>query len=104
MNVGSRNAAAVRPSDAQALASPAPISRPPGTDLFGDHVALVRVKASHEFLIPLLETINIPMPKRDLYLLAAKMRAAEIHPDVREKLDRIAAELNPTEMVTKRSL
>lgn len=77
---------------------------PPGTDLFGDHVALVRVKASHEFLIPLLETINIPMPKRDLYLLAAKMRAAEIHPEVREKLDRIAAELNPTEMVTKRSL
>ena len=51
---------------------------PRGTDLFGDHVSLVRVKASDEFLVPLLA----PTPKRDLYLLAAAMRPDEIHPEV----------------------
>ena len=59
---------------------------PRGTDLFGDHVSLVRVKASDEFLVPLLA----PTPKRDLYLLAAAMRPDEIHPEVVEKLDRVA--------------
>ena len=64
---------------------------PRGTDLFGDHVALVRVKASDEFLVPLLAEVGCPTPKRDLYLLAAEMRPAEIHPEVVEKLDRVAA-------------
>lgn len=68
---------------------------PQGTDLFGDHVSLVRVKASTEFLVPLLESLERSTPKRDLYLLAARMRAEEIHPEIREKLDRIAASLNP---------
>ncbi len=62
---------------------------PRGTDLFGDHVSLVRVKASDEFLVPLLAEMGRPTPKRDLYLLAAQMRPDEIHPEVVEKLDRV---------------
>ena len=65
---------------------------PQGADLFGDHVALNRVKASHEFLVPLLEDIR-PTPKRDLYLLAAEMQPNEIHPEVVSKLSRIAFEV-----------
>ena len=68
---------------------------PPGTDLFGDHVALTRIKASDEFLVPLLEDVKRPTPKRDLYLLAEQMTADEIHPEVVEKLDRLAAILAP---------
>ena len=71
---------------------------PRGTDLFGDHVSLVRLKASTEFLVPLLEDLE-STPKRDLYLLAAAMRVEEIHPEVREKLDRIAESLNPRESI-----
>jgi predicted ATPase len=67
---------------------------PKGTDLFGDHVSLVRIKASDEFLIPLLESIGKPISKRDLYLIAAKMKPEEIHPEVKEKLD-VIAELLP---------
>ena len=68
---------------------------PQGTDLFGDHVALTRIKASEEFLVPLLETLDRPTPKRDLYLLAEGMTADEIHPEVVEKLDRLAEVLLP---------
>ena len=68
---------------------------PPGTDLFGDHVALVRVKASTEFLIPLLQDLGEGTPKRDLYQLAHVMTEDEIHPEIVEKLDRIAEVLNP---------
>lgn len=67
---------------------------PRGTDLFGDHVSLVRVKASDEFLVPLLERLERPMPKKDLYLLAAAMNHDELHPEVTEKLDRIADALS----------
>ena len=67
---------------------------PRGTDLFGDHVSLVRVKASDEFLVPLLERLERPMPKKDLYLLAAAMNRDELHREVTEKLDRIADALN----------
>ncbi len=70
---------------------------PRGTDLFGDHVSLVRVKASGEFLAPLLDSLGSGTPKKDLYLLAAVMRKDEIHPEVSEKLDRIAEALNPPE-------
>ena len=63
---------------------------PRGTDLLGDHVALTRIKASTEFLVPLLGKAGLDTPKRDLYLLAAQMHAEEIHPEVREKLDHIA--------------
>jgi len=68
---------------------------PQGTDLFGDHVSLVRIKASNEFLVPLFEKIGFPTPKRDLYLLAARMMPEEIHPEVKEKLDRIEEALCP---------
>ncbi len=68
---------------------------PRGTELFGDHVSLVRVKASDEFLRPLLNDVGKNTPKRDLHFLAAEMREDEIHPEVREKLDRIAEALNP---------
>ena len=66
---------------------------PTGTDLFGDHVSLVRVKASTEFLTPLFELLRQPTRKKDLYLVAARMRPEEIHPEVTEKLDRIAEAL-----------
>ncbi len=69
---------------------------PQGTDLFGDHVALTRVKASDEFLIPLLESLGAGSPKKDLYMLAAEMTKDEIHPEVRDKLDRISDALNPS--------
>lgn len=72
---------------------------PRGTDLFGDHVSLVRVKASDEFLVPLLEALGISTPKKDLYLLATAMKPEEIHPEVREKLDRIAEVLTPPQSV-----
>ena len=70
---------------------------PPGTDLFGNHVTLERIKASDEFLVPLLENLGINTPKRELYLLAAAMRKDEIHPEIDEKLDQIAESLNPRE-------
>ncbi len=63
---------------------------PPGADLFGDHVSLVRVKASGEFLLPLLEDVGKSTPKKELYMLAAAMNEDEIHPEIHEKLDRIA--------------
>ena len=72
---------------------------PRETDLFGDHVSLMRVKASNEFLVPLFETLGLDTPKKDLYQLAAVMTEDEIHPEIREKLDRIAASLNPPETV-----
>jgi len=68
---------------------------PPKIDFLGDHPFLARIKASDEFLGPLLESVGRPTPKKDLYLLAAKMTKDEIHPEVREKLDRIAKALNP---------
>ena len=70
---------------------------PAGTNYFGDHPALSRVKASNEFLVPLLEEVWAPTPKRDLHMLAAVMTPEEIHPEVIEKLDLIAATLNPPE-------
>lgn len=68
---------------------------PQGTDLFGDHVALVNVKASDGFLVPLFEKVDRPTPKYDLYLLAGVMRPHEIHPEVVQKLDQIAQALGP---------
>ena len=73
---------------------------PAGTDYFGDHPALSRVKASNEFLVPLFEEVRAPVPKRDLYLLAAVMTPEEIHPEVIEKLDLIAATLSPPELAS----
>jgi hypothetical protein len=64
---------------------------PTATDLFSDHVSLVRVKGSDEFLVPLLEEAGKPTPKKDLYLIAAVMSLEEIHPEVKEKLDEISS-------------
>ena len=66
---------------------------PGGTDLFGDHVALTRVKASDEFLVPLLRNLGLNISKKDLYLIAAGMKSSEIHPEVKKKLDMIASHL-----------
>jgi len=64
---------------------------PAGTDLFSDHVSQVRVKGSDEFLVPLLEGVGKPTPKKDLYLIAAVMSPEEIHPEVKEKLNEISS-------------
>ena len=69
---------------------------PPDIDFFGNHVALTRIKASVEFLLPLLRKAGDNTPKRDLFLLAGEMIPEEIHPEVREKLNRIAGLLVPT--------
>jgi len=68
---------------------------PPDADLFGDHVALMRVKASDEFLMPLLKPLRYT-PRKDLHLLAAEMTESEIHPEVIQKLDRIAEAIGPS--------
>lgn len=68
---------------------------PTGTELFSDHVALARAKASEDQLIPMLERAGRRTKKTDLYQLAAVMKPEEIHPEVVEKLDRIADELLP---------
>lgn len=62
---------------------------PLGADLFGDHVSLTRIKASDEFLVPLLERIKNYTTKSELFQLAAVMKQEEIHPEITEKLDRI---------------
>ena len=68
---------------------------PEGTDLFGDALALTSAKASDALLVPLLERAGRRTKKTDLYQLAAVMKPEEIHPEVVEKLDRIADELLP---------
>ena len=65
-------------------------------DAFGNHVSLERVKASSEFLVPLLNGVGKDTPKCDLYRLAAVMREDEIHPEIHEKLDAVAESLNPS--------
>jgi len=66
---------------------------PDGTDYFGNHVALERIKASEEFLVPLLKTAGKRTPRKDLFLLAGKMLTSEMHPEIVEKLDLIAENL-----------
>lgn len=63
---------------------------PHGTELFSDHPSLSSFKASDRFLIPLLEQTR-PTSRADLHLLASCMTKEEIHPEVIEKLDAIAA-------------
>lgn len=70
---------------------------PRGADLHGNNASLVRVKASEEFIVPMLEKLGINMPKRDLYLLAEHMQEDEIHPEVVKKLDHIAQALDKEE-------
>lgn len=63
---------------------------PENVDFFGDNVSLTRIKASEEFLVPLLDKTGNNTPKKDLYLLASVMTEDEIHHEVLDKLDRIA--------------
>ena len=67
---------------------------PPGADLFGDSVVFVRSKGSTELLMPLLKAAGHPTNKSDLYLIAEAMKPEEIHPEVVQKLDRMAEVLN----------
>ena len=55
----------------------------------------MRVKASDELLLPLLERAGRRTKKTDLYQLAAVMKWEEIHPEVHRKLDRIGSVLLP---------
>ncbi len=66
---------------------------PRGTNLFSNHVALARVKASDEFLLPLFRELGKPVNKRDLVGIAEVMAPSQIHPEVIDKLDRLAATL-----------
>ena len=63
---------------------------PPATELFGDSVVLVRSKGSTELVLPLLNAVGHPTNKNDLYLIAEAMRPQEIHPEVVQKLNRMA--------------
>ena len=68
---------------------------PRDADPFSDLPALVEVKASDSLLLPMLERAGRRTKKTDLYQLAAVMKREEIHPEIREKLDRIAEGLLP---------
>lgn len=67
---------------------------PPGADVFGDSVVFVRSKGSTELVMPLLDAVGHPSSKADLYLIAEAMKPEEIHPEVVQKLDRMAQVLN----------
>jgi hypothetical protein len=62
---------------------------PERVDFLGNIAALRDLKAS-EFIVNLLGRTSRPLPKRDLYMLAALSRADEIHPDVIGMLDAVA--------------
>jgi hypothetical protein len=64
---------------------------PPGFNPFDDGVIFLRdVKASEEFLLPLLGDCGLSTSKKDLFLIAAVMLPNEIHPEVTRALDVIA--------------
>lgn len=67
---------------------------PARVDYFGDPAALRDLKAS-DFIVGLLSQTSHPLPKRDLYMLAALSRPEEIHPDVVAMLDAVAEILPP---------
>ena len=56
-----------------------------------DPKVLRDVKASEEFLLPLLGDCGLSTSKKDLFLIAAVMLPEEIHPEVTRALDVIAA-------------
>jgi hypothetical protein len=81
---GARAAAAVDRHFAKQL--------PPGFNPFDDGIVFLRdVKASEEFLLPLLGDCGLSTSKKDLFLIAAAMLPEEIHPEVTRALDAIAA-------------
>ncbi len=74
---------------------------PLGADLFGNSVVFVRAKGSTELLMPLLKAVGHAVPKSDLHLIAGAMKPDEIHPEVVEKLDRMAEVLDKGRMSSK---
>ncbi len=56
-----------------------------------DNETLKSVRASKDLLPRMFEAAGFPMEKGDYFLLAEKLRPAEVHPDVRRVLDRIAS-------------
>lgn len=65
-------------------------SIPPGTNWLSDVQVLRDLKAS-EFLVNVLASTRNPLAKTELYMLAAKMEAQEIHPEVCTVLDKLVA-------------
>lgn len=63
---------------------------PPGIDYLKDIPAIADLKAS-DFLVDVLARTWRPLSKRDLFQLAKKMTPKEIHPEVIQVLDAIAA-------------
>lgn len=62
---------------------------PANIDYLQDIAALRDLKAS-EFIVELLNKTAVPLPKRDLLMLAKLMQPREIHPNVASMLDAIA--------------
>ncbi len=56
----------------------------------GENVYLVSVPHSKELLPLLLEKSGVELSRKDYYLIAAQMKIEEIHPEVKEKLDKMA--------------
>lgn len=65
---------------------------PPGIDWLGDAQVLKDLKASN-FLVDTLSRTSRALQKRDLYMLASLTAPEQVHRDVRQTLDRIAAML-----------
>lgn len=63
---------------------------PARIDWLSDAQVLTDLKAS-DFLVQALSRTTRPLAKSDLYMLAGKSLASEIHGDVREMLDRVLA-------------
>lgn len=64
-------------------------------DPLGEHDYLNVTPASKNILPPLFDAIGIQVRKSDYHQIAATMRREEIHPEIGEKLDQIAAVLGP---------
>lgn len=63
---------------------------PAGIDYMSDVQSLSDIKGS-EFIVKVLGSTSMRLPKRDLYLIAKKAMPGEIHPHVRDALDRLNA-------------
>jgi ABC-type branched-subunit amino acid transport system ATPase component len=67
-----------------------------GFDPFDDGIVFLReVKASDDFLLPLMGECGLSTSKKDLFLLAGRMTPDEIHPEVRRALDHVALLVRP---------
>lgn len=62
-----------------------------GLDFFDDEIQILRDLKASDLIVRILNHTHRPTAKRDLNLIARVMRPEEIHPDVIDKLDYIAA-------------